>query len=174
MRMLSKVLTSVGIFSAVIIASCEKEAGEETINQQNEKTAVEFKGKVTKKGFVVTEFYSDKPIDYITTDDTIKLETDLNKYIFTYLKDDIILLKDNDILEIHQRDIKKPQNDSAVLNRNWKIFANKNGVFFNFVDEYYNPRRYKLVEFNDEYFLMYVEWPTDNAKLYSKFTFKEY
>src|SRR5690606_20771161 len=169
MRIFSTISLAAGFISIALLSSCEKETAPENPSKENEKKAVQFKEKVTKKGFVVTEFYSDKPIDYVTTDSEIVLETDLNKYIFPYLKDDIILLKAGDILEIHQRDIMKPGTDSTILLRNWSIQSNKNGVFFNFVDEFYNPRKYKLVEFNEEYFLMYVDWPVDGAKLYSKF-----
>lgn len=173
MRILST-LSLTGVLSLAILTSCEKEEGVENPIKVNEKIAVEFQEKVIKKGFVVTEFYADKPIDYVTTDNEIILETDLNKYIFPHLKDDLNVLKTDGTLEIHQNELLKPRNDSAILYRTWAITSNKNGVFMNFVNEYYNPLKYKLEEFNEDYFILSVGWPTDGARLISRFDFIEY
>lgn len=162
----------IGFIAIATLTACEKE---EVVNpiKENEKKAEQFKASVSKEGgFVVTKFYADKPIDYVTTDDIVNLETDLNKYIFPHLLDDRNVLKPNGTLEIHQNEIKKPLNDSAVLYRTWNIFSNRNGVFFEFVDEHYSQRRYKLDEFNDAYFILYLDWPVDGAKIFSRFDFK--
>lgn len=172
MRIFSTISLAAGFISIALLSSCEKETAPENPSKENEKKAVQFKEKVTKKGFVVTEFYADKPIDYVTTDNEITLETDLNKYIFPHLKDDINILRNDGVLEIHQNAVKKPGNDSTVLYRNWNIFSNRAGVYFEFVDENYNPRRYKMSEFNDQYFILYLDWPVDNAKIFSKFEYK--
>ena len=164
---------ALGLLSLTSFSSCEKEDAPDNVIKQNEQKATQFKAKVLTKGFVVTEFYADKDIDYITTDTEVRAEKDLNKYIYEYLKDDRIVLQSDGKLQIHQNAIKKSGLDSAVLNRNWNIFSNRAGVFFDFVDDTYTDRRYKLEEFHEDHFIVYLDWPANEAKIYSKFEFQD-
>lgn len=164
---------AIGLLCLATMNSCGEKDVPENIIQQNEKKATEFKAKVTTKGFVVTKFYADKPIDYITDDQEIRSETNLDRYIYEYLKDDRIHLKANSLVEIHQNALKKQGLDSAILKRNWNIFSNRAGVFFDFVDDKYEQRRYRLEEFHDDHFIVYLDWPANDAKIFSKFEFKE-
>jgi len=146
------ILSTLGLFAA----SCQKET-ERPVSPDTKK-ANEFRSFVQNKGFVVTQYYADKPIDYVKTDGIETMETDLNKYIYSHIKDDNNELLENGQLLIHQNTLKAPGNDTATLNRTWTIGVNSKGVYINFVDYDYKPRQYKLAEFTDQYFLVYVDW----------------
>jgi hypothetical protein len=157
---------AVAAIATLAFTSCQKE--ENTKNELAKKSE-EFKGYAQGKAFVPVEFYSDKPIDYIDTDAEVKAETDLNKYIYSYLKDDNIVFDANGVLRIQQNGLKIPGNDSAVLIRSWQIKPGTATVNVDFVDYNYRPRTYRLVEYNDTTFLAYVDWKENDAKLFSKF-----
>ena len=159
------ILASLAIAIAFLPA-CQKEENTKT---ELAKKAEEFTAYAKGKAFVPTEFYADKPIDYIDTDETVKAETDLSAYIYNYIKDDQILFDDNGVLRIIQNGIKIPGNDSAVLLRSWRIAAGTSTVNVEFVDYNYKPRMYRLVEYNDNMFKAYVDWKNTGAKLYSTF-----
>ena len=160
------ILVTLGLFAV----SCQKET-ERPVSPDTKK-ANEFRAFVQNKGFVVTSYYADKPIDYVKNDGIETMETDLNKYIYNHIKDDKNELLENGQLLIHQNTVKAPGNDSATLTRNWSIGVNSRGVYINFVDYDYLPRQYKLAEFTDKYFLVYVDWSGTDAKVYSKFELK--
>ncbi len=166
-------IITTGILCLAALSSCEKEDAPDNVIKQNEKKATEFKTKVLSKGFVVTKFWADKPIDYITTDTEVKSETDLNQYIYEYLKDDRIKLLPDGKMEIHQNALKKMGNDTAVLKRNWNIFSNRAGVYFDFVDDKYEDRRYRVEEFHEDHFIVYLDWPANDARIFSRFEFKD-
>ena len=159
------ILASLAIAIAFLPA-CQKEENTKT---ELAKKAEEFTAYTKGKAFVPTEFYADKPIDYIDTDETVKAETDLNAYIYNYIKDDQLIFDDNGVLRIIQNGIKIPGNDSAVITRKWKISPGTSAVSVEFVDYKYSRRVYNLVEFNDTSFLAYVPWKEYGAKLYSRF-----
>src|ERR671910_3735516 len=71
--------------------------------------------------FLPVDFYADKPIDYIETNSTVLAETDLNKYIISYIKDDVIPFNQDHSLPVMQNALKMPGTDSLVLNRTWSI-----------------------------------------------------
>ena len=126
--------------------------------------------------FIPVEFYSDKPIDYNETNATVLAETNLNKYIINYVKDDVITFNADLSLPVIQNAIKMPGEAADVLNRSWSISSSKekNEVYLMYLDYDYTPRQYTVVEFKDNYILMYVDWtskadPSKTARLYSKF-----
>ncbi|MGZ5245923.1 MAG: hypothetical protein ACXWV5_02465 [Flavitalea sp.] len=162
------IIASIAIAIAILPA-CQKEENTKT---ELAKKSEEFNAYAKGKAFVPTEFYADKPVDYIDTDEVVKAETDLNAYIYNYLKDDQLLFDDNGVLRIIQNGIKIPGNDSAILLRKWKISPGTSAVNVEFVDHKYSRRVYRLVEYNDTSFLAYVEWKETGAKLYSKFVKK--
>lgn len=151
---------------SIFIISCQKE---DSPKSEIAKKTEEFKGYVQNKAFVPVDFYSDKPIDYITDDQEVRAETDLKKYMYTYIKDDNILFDANNVLKITQNTQKIPTNDSAVLVRKWEITPGSSTVNVLFVDYEYDQRRYHLVEYNDTTFLAYVDYD-GGAKLYSRFS----
>jgi hypothetical protein len=135
-----------------------------------------FKNFVIGNRFLPVDFYADKPIDYIETNSSVLAETDLKKYMMQYIKDDAIPFNNNHLLPVTQNALKMPGNDSLVLDRNWNISISKekNELYVHYLDYYYEPLKYTVVEFKDNYFLAYVDWtskvdPTKTAKLYTKF-----
>jgi hypothetical protein len=103
-------------------------------------------------------------------------ETDLNKYVMNYIKDDVIPFNADHSLPVMQNALKMPGADSVVLNRSWSISTSKekNELYVHYLDYYYEPLKYTVVEFKNDYFLAYVDWtskvdPTKTAKLYTKF-----
>ena len=86
--------------------------------------------------FLPVEFYADKPIDYIEINSTVLAETDLNKYIISYIKDDVIPFNEDHSLPVMQNALKMPGADSAVLNRSWSISTSKekNELYVHYLD----------------------------------------
>jgi hypothetical protein len=126
--------------------------------------------------FLPVEFYADKPIDYIETNNTVLAETDLNKYIMNYIKDDVIPFNEDHSLPVMQNALMMPGTDSVVLNRTWSVSTSKemNEVHLTYLDYYYHSMKYTIVEFKDDYFLGYINWTsqadnTKTAKLFTKF-----
>jgi hypothetical protein len=133
--------------------------------------ANEFKTYVVEKKFQVSEYYADKPIDYVDTDNEVKQETDLWPYVSSWIRDDFNLFTSNNEVKIQQNGKLIAGNDSAVVTRNYAIGADKDGPYLDFINHEYKPLRYRLVEFNSSYFLVYVNWHS-NSKVYSKFSVK--
>lgn len=176
-----KILT-IALFSLVGVSSCMKD-GEITIYHGPYLTPTELDIKADSLNkfligsrFLPVEFYADKPIDYIETNNTVLAETNLNSYIMNYIKDDVISFNADHTLPVIQNTLKMPGADSAVLNRTWSVSTSKelNELYVTYLDYYYRPLKYTVVEFKDDYFLAYVNWtsqanPTISAKLYTKF-----
>jgi hypothetical protein len=132
------------------------------------KQADAFKASITTHKYTPVAFYSDKPIDYITTDNVVKSETDLWIYVKDYIKDDVNLFNDNGTVTVYQNAVKFPGNNAATLTENYSVSVNGTDVMFTFVDYNYVPTTYRLQEFNDAYFIVYVDGPS-GSKLFSKF-----
>lgn len=162
-RSLAAALVAVSLFS-----SCKKE---ESATPEDVAKANEFKVFVESKRFQVTEFYSDKPIDY-NEDDEAKQETDLYKYVSAWIKDDYNVFENaTGKVMITQNAVKIASIPDEQFTRNFSIGADKNGAYFDFLDYQYNPLKYRLVTFTDDYFLVYVDWH-DGAKVFTKFSVK--
>jgi hypothetical protein len=149
------------------LTSCKKESGASAADVAK---AEAFKAFIAGKEFQVSEYYSDKPIDYVETDTEVKSETNLWPYVSLWIKDD---LNSFDVatnkVTIQQGADKIAGNDAATLVFDCTIGADKNGPYFNFLNYLYNPLRYHLVEFTDSYFLVYVDWHS-GGKVYTKFS----
>lgn len=159
---------SVALAAIFVFISCQKKLTEV---DKNAKTATDFKTFVQEKGFVVDSFYSDTPIDYITTDAEVRQETNLNKYIYPHIMDDRNFLSANGDLMIYQNENRTGVNDSAVLMRKWAIGSNKSYVYMDFVNYDYEQKRYRLLEFTNDHFILYLDWPT-GGRIYSRFVLK--
>ncbi len=157
-----------GLFSLMAIAilafGCKKD---QTLNE-NQKKAEEFRTLVAGKSFRATSFRSDKPIDYITNDSEVKAETDLWSYVKPHIVDDSNIFTAPSTLKIAQNALKVSGNDSTVLNRSYAISADKKSVIVDFVDYEYKPLRYRLQDFSETQFTLYIEW--NGAILSSRFT----
>ncbi len=151
------------LFSA--FTSCSKSGDNKALN---DKKATEFKAILDLKHFRLVDFYSDKPIDYITTDAEIKNETDLKVYIKPYLLDDDNYFDNEGGVVITQNQQKKPGLTTPVLNRNYSVSADENSAYLDFLDYDYNPIKYKLGEYSTGSFTIYLDWP-GGAKVFSRF-----
>src|SRR5688572_13884019 len=78
-------LLAVAILATGVLSSCKK--GDD-ISAESKQKAEEFKAFVVSKKFQVSEYYADKPIDYIEDDAEVKSETDLWIYVSPWIKDD--------------------------------------------------------------------------------------
>jgi len=160
---LSVALLSVGIFS-----SCKKEK-DDGIPEENKQKAEQFKAFVGEKKFQVKEYYSDKAIDYVEDDTEIKEETELFKYVSPWIKDDYNVFDVSaNTVTITQNAVKMEGLPDEVFTRNFDIGADKDGAYFNFLNYQYNPLKYRLVEFADNYFLVYADWHS-GAKVFTRF-----
>jgi hypothetical protein len=160
---------AVGLITSGLLGSCKKESGPSAADVAK---ANEFKAFVVAKKFQVTDYYSDKPIDYVETDTEVKSETELFQYVSGWIKDDLNSFDVNtNKVTIEQNAIKIAGNDAPILVKDFSIGADKNGPYFNFLNYQYNPLKYHLVEFSGDHFLVYVDWHS-GAKVYTRFTVK--
>lgn len=152
---------------ACLSNACSK-SGNEAEAAAKQRSA-DFLASVEKHKFKLVAFYSDKPIDYITDDSEVRSETDLWRYVKYHVYDDVNYFAPSGKLTIYQNADKFPGNDNEQLNGNYGISARGVDVFFNFVDYIYVPTEYKLQEFDNAYFIVYINGPY-GSKLYSKFS----
>jgi hypothetical protein len=152
----------VGIFSG-----CTKSVSNEESNEA-QKRADAFQTSINAHRYKPVAFYSDKPIDYITNDNEVKSETDLWLYVKDYIKDDINYFNNNKTVTIFQNAVKMAGNESPTITADYGAMVVGKEVMFNFVDYNYVPTQYRLEQFDDAYFTVYVDGPA-GSKLYSKF-----
>jgi hypothetical protein len=147
--------------ACLIFASCKKEFSLE--NYQPAQPVKEV------RNYQLRAFYSDIPIDFIEYDNEVRSETDLWVYVKDYLKDDINEFHmDSTLVLIHQNDVKIPGNDEAVLTKSYIIGNDSEGMYMQFLGPEYEPLRYRLLEMNENYFIVYVKW-RQGSTVYSRF-----
>lgn len=159
--------TKLALFAFVMILAlqaCKKNKDEEA----NKAKADLFRSYLDGKQFRAASFVSDKPIDYIQTDSVVKAETDLWLYVKEHIVDDTNIFSDPSLLTIQQNTLKAPMNDTAILTRNYAVTYDKNSVMLEFVDYDYKQLKYRLKDFNDDNFTLYVNFKNE-ATLYSRF-----
>ncbi|HUR11912.1 MAG TPA: hypothetical protein VM012_11110 [Flavitalea sp.] len=152
----------VSLLAGFILVSCNKPS------KEDEKKANEFKAFTAAKKFKIVSFYADKPVDYDESDNVVKAETDLWAYVKEYIRDDINRVSDNGVVNIDQMTIKYPGNDEVTLIRPFQVGSDRDGAFLKFVDYFYEPLRYKLLDYKDNYFTIYIDYK-NGAKLFSKY-----
>ena len=159
---LAVALLAIGVFS-----SCKK--GDD-VSAEDKQQAEAFKAYVSAKQFRLTNYWSDKAIDYVEDDTEVKSETDLWPYVSLWIKDDL------NVFDINTNKVTITQNANKIegiadesFTRDFSIGADKDGPYFNFVNYQYNPLKYRLVEFGGDSFTVYVDWHS-GAKVFSKFT----
>jgi hypothetical protein len=148
--------------AAFLFTSCNKKG------KENEKRANEFKSFTTAKKFKIVSFYADKPVDYEDDDMEVKQETELWPYVKEYIRDDENRVTDNGEVHIDQMAIKYAGHDESTLIRPFKVLSDRTGTYLEFVDYFYQPLRYKLLEFKENYFIIYIDF-RGGAKIYSKY-----
>ncbi len=150
------------------VSGCQKELSLEQTDLNSIK-AEAFQRTIVEKKFQLKSFYSDTPVDYVETDTVVKQETNLWWYVSGYLKDDGNVFSSNKKnLSITQNALKIPGITDAVLNRNYTIGSDKDGVFMIFLDNEYKPLTYRVFASGPDYFILSVKWKY-GATLYSKF-----
>ena len=151
-----------------ILSGCAKTVDEGAVDKETQKRADDFQASVRAHKYKPVSFYSDKPIDYITNDAEVRAETDLWIYVKDYIKDDVNLFNTDGTVTIHQNASKFPGNEAATISVPYVISASGKDVMLNFVDYNYVATKYKLEQFDNAYFTVYVDGPA-GAKLFSKF-----
>lgn len=163
-------IRTIGLFmlSGLALSSCHKSLSDEGNIEANKTRAAQFQATLANQNFKLTAFYSDKPIDYVTTDAIVKAETDLWGYVRLHLKDDVNNFGGDASVIINQNANKIPGNDAPQITRSYSTEYDKSFVYFNFIDDAYKPQQYKLSEFDANKFVVYIDFP-GGAKLFSKF-----
>ncbi|MGB8192962.1 MAG: hypothetical protein WCF67_13625 [Chitinophagaceae bacterium] len=155
------------LFGALCFGTaCNKTLSEE--DSAAKKRAEEFQAAVLTHKYKISAFYSDKAIDYITSDTEVKSETDLWGYVKEHIKDDENYFGANGTLTVYQKAARIAGNDAETINTGYGIGAKGADVAVTFVDYSYKPLEYKLLEFDNAYFTVYVDGP-GGAKLYTKY-----
>jgi hypothetical protein len=155
----------------VSLFSCKKEtitpSDPNAATHEDSVRADKFSERIQMDAWKLVDYYSLSPIDYIDTNDVVEQETQLWKYTSGWLKDDRYQFL-NDVVYITQNDIKIETTDSATLERKYKIGADKNGVYFEYLTFQYEPLKYKLLELTDKSFTIYTEL-RKGVVVYTKF-----
>lgn len=146
--------------------ACNKSLSEE--DSAAKKRAGEFQTSVEAHKYKIAAFYSDKPIDYITSDTEVKSETDLWAYVKEHIKDDENFFGAGGTLTVYQKAVKIPDNSAETITTGYSIGAKGAEVGVTFVDYSYKPLEYKLHEFDNAYFTIYVDGP-NGSKLFTKY-----
>lgn len=158
---------TVALLATGILSSCKK--GDD-VSAEDKQRAEEFKSYVSAKQFRLTDYWSDKAIDYVEDDTEVKSETELWPYVSYWIKDDVNVFDLNvNKVTITQNAQKFEGIADESFTRDFSIGADKDGPYFNFVNYQYNPLKYRLVEFGGDSFTVYVDWHS-GAKVFSKFT----
>ena len=165
----------VGAIIVLISTSCsDKDENKiRTPEEESELKATQFEAFILNKGFRPVAFYSDKPIDYFEDDNEVKSETDLWSHVKPHIRDDKNTFTLPNLITVEQNKDKIAGIDSAILKRNWKITHSRAGVFLDFIDFNYVPRSYKLQEFTNNTFTIYLNWTSrdraTSATLFTKY-----
>lgn len=155
------------LITSVLFASCQKELSMEG----KEIIITPTPGEPTKElpRYQLRAFYSDIPIDFIESDDTVKSETDLWSYVNEYIKDDIDELnEDSGRVTVYQNEMKIPGNDDEVISRSYRIGVDIDGQYMQFLGPEYELLHYRLQEFTEDYFIIYLKWK-HGSTIYSRF-----
>ena len=147
-------------------SACHKSLSDEDAGAKQR--ATDFQASIQSNRFMLVSFYSDKPIDYITNDADIKSETDLWPYVKTHIKDDQYFFGANGALTIDQKADKIASNNAATIDGSYGVAPKGTDVSVMFVDYLYAPLEYKLFEFDNTFFTVYIDGPS-GSKLYSKY-----
>ena len=145
---------------------CHKTVGDE--DNATKKRSDDFQASVQTHKYKLAAFYADKPIDYITSDAEVRAETDLWAYVKGHITDDENFFGANGTLTIYQKANKISGNEAETINATYSIVPKGTDVSVTFIDYMYSPLEYKLLEFDNAYFTVYVDGPS-GSKLYSKY-----
>ncbi|HTE33530.1 MAG TPA: hypothetical protein VK666_24280 [Chryseolinea sp.] len=164
------------VFASLIfvaaLPSCKKDSDTppaEQIDPAITARAEEMKAFIIDKKFQIRDFYSDKPIDYNEEDADTAKKTQLFEFTSPWIKDDKNTFDPtNGKVNIEQGPNKIAGNSDDVIVKDYSIVAEKDDVYFNFLDDDYLPLKYHLVSFTDSTFLIYTDY-LEGSKVYTKF-----
>lgn len=145
------------IVLAVVIFSCKKTESDGIKPEDKEKAAA-LQTFLQSDKFRLKKYYSETPIDYIDTDDVVNSETELWKYVSSWLHDDAYVFGSNGSVVVEQNALKFPGDSTPTLNRSYAVQADKNGVGFNFIGHEYQELKYRLITFNDTMLKVSASW----------------
>lgn len=161
-----------------LFSSCKKDSGTDNggggdqVDPAIVAKSNDFKAYIVGKKFQVTDFYSDKPIDYKEDDTITTKETQLYEYTSPWIRDDLYSFDTaNGKVTIDQGPEKIESDSDSLIVKDFSITAEKTGVKFNFYNHDYESLKYTLVETTDTYFLVYVDW-LEGSKVFTKFSVK--
>ena len=152
------------LFAAVMVSlvSCKKETSP-SASPEDIKKAADFNASIMTGGYSLKQYFSDVPIDYIDTDAVVKSETDLWDYVSAWVKDDTITF-DANTAHFQQGKIMFESETSPTIDRSYKIGADKDGVYMDFVNHQYQPLKYRLVSYDNTGFLVSASWNNKTVK----------
>ena len=106
----------------------------------------------------LTKYYSETPIDYIDTDQVETLETELWQYVSIWLKDDAYSFDLSGNVTVEQNANRISTDTSSVLTRHYEVFADAEGVGFDFIGHEYQDLPYRLISFSDTNLVVSAQW----------------
>jgi hypothetical protein len=164
-----KIFTSVSsALLLLLLGSCQKNISEE--QEANNKKAEEFKTFLTSGAkFRAVSYWAESPIDYDPNDGSTAKETDLNKYIRDYIRDDDIIFGTNGITTFVQNAIKICDDSSAEIRVPYSAKGDKAGVLVDYINDMYDPLTYYLHEKGASYFVLSYKRPEDGIRLFSRY-----
>ena len=153
---MKKILLIIAI--SAILSDCKKEKGKPVASPEDIARAKSFDSTIQGKNYQIAKYYSNTPIDYIDTDAAIKSETDLFQYVSLWIKDDLNSFNSSTgKVTIQQGADKFPGDNSATIIADYKIGADANGVYFDFLNYQYQPLPYRLITLTDSSFIVSAE-----------------
>jgi hypothetical protein len=106
----------------------------------------------------LTKYYSETPIDYIDTDQVVKQETELWIYVSNWLKDDAYVFDADGNVNVEQNAARIESDTTPILNRNYSVVADAQGVAFDFIGHEYQDLAYRLISFTDTNLVVSATW----------------
>ena len=164
-----KIFTSVlSALLLLLLGSCQKNISEE--QEANNKKAEEFKTFLTSGAkFRAVSYWAESPIDYDPNDGSTAKETDLNKYIRDYIRDDDIIFGTNGMITFVQNAIKIGDDASAQIHVPYRAYGDKVGVLVDYINDTYDPLTYYLHEKGASHFVLSYKRPQDGVRLFSRY-----
>lgn len=147
----------------VFVISCKK-SDSDGIKPEDKEKAAKLETLLQSGKFRLTAYYSDNFIDYIDTDQVVKQEKDLWQYVSAWLHDDRYVFDGKGNVTVEQNTIKIPTDNSATLNRQYAVRADKDGVAFDFIGHEYQVLKYRMVTFNDTLLTVSATWNGKTVK----------
>ena len=149
------------IASAFIVIACNKKDDDvvvDPIDPADKAKAEALSDFLENDKLHLTKYYSETPIDYIDTDQVVMQETELWQYVSLWLKDDAYTFDPSGNVAVEQNVDRISTDTSAVLTRHYEVFADKDGVGFDFIGHEYQDLPYRLISFSDTNLVVSAQW----------------